>query len=152
MLFVLLTNLFLYYQTISSIHYVSSLVETTKHKDRGKTDLFLYLRIFCVLCFSWIFGVVTVFIRDNNSILMKVIVFCFVIFNGLQGIFLFWVFTANRRVLGLYRTMFKKLSNRMELKREERARLAIKAKMQSGRFVTTVSPHQREAVIWLFVR
>ena len=47
----------------SSINYVSSVVESVKHKDRGKSDLVIYIRIFCVLGFTWIFGVFSFFFK-----------------------------------------------------------------------------------------
>ena len=83
MLFVVLSNSVLYVLTVISINYVSSVVESVKHKDRGKSDLFIYIRIFSVLGFTWIFGIVAFFFQEDSP-LKRVIIFLFVIFSGIQ--------------------------------------------------------------------
>ena len=45
MLGVVLSNTVLYILTVLSINYVSSVVESAKHKDRGRADLFIYIRL-----------------------------------------------------------------------------------------------------------
>jgi G protein-coupled receptor Mth (Methuselah protein) len=84
MLYVILTNAVLYVLTILSINYVSSVVESEKHRHRGRSDLVIYVRIFSVLGFTWIFGVITFFFHDEESLALRIVVFLFVIFNSLQ--------------------------------------------------------------------
>ena len=118
MLFVILTNLVFYILTILSINYVSSVVESEKHRHRGRSDLFIYVRIFSVLGFTWIFGVITFFFHNDESLALRVVIFLFVIFNSLQGLFLFSVFMANGRVVGLYQQLVRRLANSRQLRRE----------------------------------
>jgi hypothetical protein len=108
MLFVILTNAVLYVLTIISINYVSSVVESEKHRHRGRSDLVIYIRIFSVLGFTWVFGVVSFFFHDEESAALRVVIFLFVIFNSLQGLFLFSVFMANGRVIGLYQGLIQR--------------------------------------------
>ncbi|XP_023338013.1 uncharacterized protein LOC111708774 isoform X2 [Eurytemora carolleeae] len=130
MLFVVLTNSVLYVLTVISINYVSSVVESVKHKDRGKSDLFIYIRIFSVLGFTWIFGIIAFFFQEE-CVLKRIIVFLFVIFNGVQGVFLFVVFTANVRVYNLYIQLFHRIKDRFSLEREVRER--VKSQIQRNR-------------------
>jgi hypothetical protein len=118
MLFVILTNMVFYILTIISINYVSSVVESEKHRHRGRSDLLIYVRIFSVLGFTWIFGVVTFFFHNDESIALRIVIFLFVIFNSLQGLFLFSVFMMNGRVMGLYQQFFQQLANRRQIKKE----------------------------------
>ena len=37
-------------------------------KHRGRRDFFIYLRMFSVLSFNWIFGILTLAIPDNGDI------------------------------------------------------------------------------------
>ena len=129
MLFVTLSNLILYVLTIASIHYVSTVVESTKHKDRGKDDLYIYVKIFCALGFTWIFGILPTVV---DGPLEEVFVLCFVVFQSLQGVLLFSVFTANCRVWGLYRNLFGRMKNRWTFMREEKSRLAARSVIRAN--------------------
>ena len=69
------------------------------------------LRIFCILGFTWFFGLVTIFIPPDEPgsfcyTLETILVYLHVIFNGLQGVFIFSVFTTNQRVFGLYKGLW----------------------------------------------
>ena len=128
MLYVASSNIILYLLTISSINYVSSITNSVTHRDRGRSDLFIYLRIFAVLGITWIFGILVLFTPDGSTI-EKVLILCFVITDSLQGFFLFWVFTFNRRVLEMYKRMFAKLRENYQLHREVEARMKSKAKL-----------------------
>ena len=113
---VIVSNGILFIKTIFSIRYVSKKVQGSKHGERGKSDLILYVRIFSILGFTWIFGLLPILIPDDvsNGIddLSVVSMFLFVIFNGMQGTFIFFVFTANKRVLKLYQNRFETLRKR----------------------------------------
>ena len=108
-----------------SIQYVSKLVKTAtasgadvssggsalsrRHNGNGKTDLVLYVRIFSILGFTWVFGLLTILLPSDGDkgsweyTVERILVLCYVIFNGLQGFYIFLVFTANRRVFNLYK-------------------------------------------------
>ena len=64
------------------------------HRDRGRSDLFIYLRIFVILGITWIFGILVLFAPDGSTI-EEVLILCYVITDSLQGFFLFWIFTFN---------------------------------------------------------
>ena len=136
MLYVSVSNIAFYLLTVASINYVSSLTESSRNRERGRSDLFIYLRIFVVLGITWIFGIIVKFTTDG-SIAEKVIILCFVITDSLQGFFLFWIFTFNQRVFSLYKRLFVRMKNRASEKREEQKRLSLKASMIKERCVET---------------
>ena len=53
------------------------------HRDRGRSDLFIYLRIFVVLGITWIFGILVLFAKDGSDI-EKVLILCYVVTDSLQ--------------------------------------------------------------------
>ena len=128
MLYVSVTNIAFYLLTVSSINYVSSVTESSRNRERGRSDLFIYLRIFVVLGITWVFGILVKFTKDGSDV-EKVIILCFVITDSLQGFFLFCIFTFNQRVFALYKQLFKKMKDRASEKREEQKRLSLRASM-----------------------
>ena len=55
---VIVTNVVLYVMTVASINHVATGVGP-RQRHNGKKDLMLYVRIFCVLGFTWMFGLLT---------------------------------------------------------------------------------------------
>ena len=53
---VIVTNIVLYTMTVASINHVAT---TAPRRHNGRKDLMLYVRIFCVLGFTWMFGLLT---------------------------------------------------------------------------------------------
>merc|ERR1719239_790507 len=98
MLFVCVANIILYVLTVSSIDYVSSVTQSNKHGDRGRSDLFIYIRIFIILGITWVFGIIGIMGTREDTNTKRAIVMCYVVTDSLQGFFLFWIFTFNRRV------------------------------------------------------
>ena len=141
MLYVCCTNVIFFLLTISSINYVSSITESSSQKERGRSDLFIYLRIFLILGITWIFGILVMFTPDGSLIekdcistihhlvidSLQVIILCFVVTDSLQGFILFWIFTFNKRVFDLYRNLLQRLRARSEARQEERERLRRRA-------------------------
>ena len=62
---VIVTNIVLYTLTVASIKNVSSSVPGRRHN--AKKDLMLYVRIFCVLGFTWMFGLLTLLVPLRNN-------------------------------------------------------------------------------------
>ena len=98
------------------------------HRDRGRSDLFIYLRIFVILGITWIFGILVLFAPDGSTI-EEVLILCYVITDSLQGFFLFWIFTFNRRVLQMYVRFIARIKQNYHVKREVEARMKCKAKI-----------------------
>ena len=118
-------SIVLYVKTILSINHVSKLVRNRLHIKRTKRDVMLYIRIFCILGFTWLFGLLTVFIPNGGGeSVEKILVYFHVIFNGLQGVFIFSVFTTNKRVYNLYKKALSECKHKTKrclrkLKREK---------------------------------
>ena len=125
MIYVSITNIIFYLLTVSSINYVSSVTQSNRNGDRGRSDLFIYLRIFIILGITWVFGILSRFTKSGSDG-EKVLILCFVITDSLQGFFLFWVFTFNQRVFGLYRNFSKKMKNAAVVRKEEQKRLSLR--------------------------
>lgn len=114
---VVLTNGIMYVKTISSIRYVAKKMKSNgvpTQKNRGRKDFFIYLRMFTILSFNWIFGILTWSIPENSpEYLMRIqdiFVGIFVVLTGANGIFICFIFTLNKRVFGLYFKAMKKYS------------------------------------------
>lgn len=81
-------------------------------KSRGQKDFFIYLKMFSLLSFNWIFGIVTWFIPHGDEApewclkLKDIFIFLFVLFTAANGIFICCIFTFNRRIWGLYKKCF----------------------------------------------
>ena len=61
---VIATNIVLYAMTVASISHVSNSVPGQRHNARK--DLMLYVRIFCVLGFTWMFGLLTLLVDGSG--------------------------------------------------------------------------------------
>jgi len=87
--------------------------------------LVLYVRLFAILGFTWVFGLATVLVPNEDEegswkySLEQVLIYLYVIFSGLQGFFIFVVFTANKRVFGLYKNLLFKLCCKRKMKRKQ---------------------------------
>ena len=42
-------------------------IEGSTQKHRGRKDFFIYLKMFSILSFNWIFGILTLIIPDDND-------------------------------------------------------------------------------------
>ena len=134
MLFVCISNSILYGLTVTSINYVSSLTQSdNKHGDRGRSDLFIYIRIFVILGITWVFGIIGIMGKKDETPTKRAVVMCFVVTDSLQGFFLFWVFTFNKRVQGLYCRLLARLGASLAHRMEERERLNLRASMMRER-------------------
>ena len=92
----------------------STIRSYTNQRNRGRKDFFIYLRIFGILSFNWIFGILTWSIPEDSSVqllkLQEVFVGIFVVLTGANGILICFIFTLNGRVLSLYGTKLKEYS------------------------------------------
>lgn len=121
---VLFTNSIMYARTILSIRYVAKKLKTdggaSSQKNRGRTDFFIYIRMFFILSFTWIFGILTLAIpEDTQEVwlmkLQQIFVFLFVIFTGANGTVICLIFTMNRRILGLHKKLLGRYLQRSNL-------------------------------------
>ena len=110
MLYVSVSNIDFYLLTVASINYVSSLTKSSRNRERGRSDLIIYLRIFVVLGITWFFLIIVKFTTDGSNA-EKVIILCFVIADSLQGFFLFWIISFNQRVFSFNKRLFVRMKN-----------------------------------------
>ena len=71
-------------------------------------DVKIYAKMFCILSFNWIFGLLTPLLPDNSEHtwvekLQNIIVFLFVILTAANGVVICFIFTFNERIFGLYK-------------------------------------------------
>ena len=99
---VLLTaNLIFYILTVHSICMASKATKLVQNKSENIRVL-LYIKLSAIMGLTWIFG----FIATSTQ--SEVMWYLFIVFNSLQGLFIFLAFVCNRRVLGLLREKFCK--------------------------------------------
>ena len=99
---VLLTaNLIFYILTVYSICMASKAKELVQSKS-GNIQVLLYIKLSAIMGLTWIFGFIA------TSAQSEVMWYLFIVFNSLQGLFIFLAFVCNRRVMGLLREKFCK--------------------------------------------
>ncbi|XP_076315268.1 uncharacterized protein LOC143227843 [Tachypleus tridentatus] len=102
---VMISNLCFYILTISSVLVVQRKIKFSRQQARGKSDVILYARMATVMGFTWIFGFAAALI-PNEGLSRKILVYLFLVFNCLQGLFIFFAFVCNRRIARLLQNMF----------------------------------------------
>ncbi|GFT64065.1 adhesion G protein-coupled receptor L3 [Nephila pilipes] len=111
---IMCVNFTFYILTICSIRNVKhiSYLSNQKNNQRGKSDVFLYARMASVVGLTWTLAFVAAYTREDR-LTGKILTYLFLIFNTLQGVFIFCVFVCNRRVFGLYRDAIRKSVSKM---------------------------------------
>ena len=124
MIVILLSNTVMFARTIICIRASTRATKSSVRKSSlnhmtGKDDVMLYIRMSTVMGFTWVFGlassVVSAFAAPpsrTTCIILHLLGMLFIVFNCSQGIFIFFAFVFNRRVLGLYRGLFSKLKRK----------------------------------------
>lgn len=109
---IILINAIFYFMTIYNIRQWK-----TKHKkthlrriSRGKVasddDVKFYIQMAFIMGFTWICGFFSSSYQDDKKIIIyEVLVFFFIISNGLIGIFIFFVFIFRKDVIKLYKNL-----------------------------------------------
>lgn len=126
MILILLSNAVMFTRTIICIRASTRATKSSVRKSSlnhmaGKDDVMLYIRMSTVMGFTWVFGlassVVSAFASPpsrTTCIILHLLGMLFIVFNCSQGIFIFFAFVFNRRVLGLYRELISKLRTKKE--------------------------------------
>ncbi|XP_019637887.1 PREDICTED: uncharacterized protein LOC109480165 [Branchiostoma belcheri] len=90
---------------VNAILFIITVISITRTRSvQGKNarqNVKVYVRLSTVMGFTWIFGFLAVVV--NARIITEILWFLFIIFNCLQGVFLFIAFVCNTRVLNLYK-------------------------------------------------
>jgi len=92
----------------------SSIRKTSLNHVTGKDDVMLYVRMSTVMGFTWVFGLASSFVSsfarasETVCIVLHTLGILFIVFNCSQGIFIFFAFVFNRRILGLYKAKFSR--------------------------------------------
>ncbi|GAB1609296.1 uncharacterized protein LOC115229438 [Argonauta hians] len=113
---IILSNVVMFIRTIYCIRRnLKTIHLNINHPVSGRHDVILYVRMSVVMGFTWVLGFASSGISgganpsDNICLLLNILGILFVIFNCSQGIFICSVFVLNRRVFGLYKTLWAKL-------------------------------------------
>ncbi|GFW17503.1 g-protein coupled receptor Mth2 [Trichonephila clavipes] len=111
---IMFVNFAFYILTIWSIRSVKHVLYLSNQKSnqRGKSDVFLYARMASVIGLTWTLAFFAAYTREDR-LTGKILSYLFIIFNTLQGLFIFCVFVCNRRVFNLYRDAIRKSINKI---------------------------------------
>ena len=124
MMLILLGNFVMFTRTIICIRASTKVTKTSVRRSSlshmtGHDDVMLYVRMSTVMGFTWIFalasGMVSAFSASASRticITLHLLQILFIIFNCSQGIFIFFAFVCNRRVLALYKGLWLQIKNR----------------------------------------
>ena len=97
----LVTNSVLFLITVVSLRRTMKIAQRATNKKDVNKQIKICLKLSSIMGFSWLFG----FLASWPPLWFMA--FPFIILNTLQGLFLFWAFVANRRVLGMYKARFR---------------------------------------------
>lgn len=121
MILILLSNFVMFTRTIICIRASTRMTQTSVRRSSmshmaGHDDVMLYIRMSTVMGFTWVFGlassIVSPFVGEPSKticIVLHLFQILFIIFNCSQGLFIFFAFIFNRRVLSLYRGLVYRL-------------------------------------------
>lgn len=114
-LIIFLVNCFLFARTILSIRRTAQLAKLSTRRSSvrnltGRSDVILYVKMATVMGFTWVFGlassIISAVVDEPTSevcMVLHVLGILFPIMNCSQGLFIFFVYVFNRRVLRLYK-------------------------------------------------
>ncbi len=103
LLIMLMVNAFFFVRCVAGLCAAIRVANKAKNSSSSKaktSSLLLYVRICSVMGFTWVFAVAFGFIQT------AVLLYLHIICNGLQGVFIFTCFCANRRVWHMYKQKF----------------------------------------------
>ncbi|XP_070533343.1 uncharacterized protein [Ptychodera flava] len=106
---IIFANLVMYLRTIHGIWSTSKIAQKVTKKSEAenlKTQLLLYLKLTTIMGFTWIFGFIAAFTG------IQAFWYLFIVFNTLQGVFIFFAFTLNRRIIRMWRRRLSKHGRR----------------------------------------
>ncbi|XP_014787680.1 uncharacterized protein LOC106881692 [Octopus bimaculoides] len=113
---IVLTNVVMFIRTIYCIRRnLKTINLRLNHPVSGRHDVILYVKMSVVMGFTWVLGFASSGISsgaqptESICLLLNIIGILFVIFNCSQGIFICSVFVLNKRVFGLYQSLWAKL-------------------------------------------
>ncbi|XP_054711060.1 uncharacterized protein LOC129220656 [Uloborus diversus] len=110
---------------------------------KGKSEVFLYSRMALVIGLTWATAFAAAYVREEK-LTGQILTYCFIIFNTLQGVFIFCVFVCNRTVFELYRKTFRQLAKRINCGTNSTSALSklanvMKRTVSSDTVVSTIS-------------
>ena len=125
-LLIFLMNCVFFSRTIASIQKTNRLARhsgagrtSSNNSSRqlsGRNDVILYIKMASVMGFTWVFGLASSVISSVTQepseaicYVLHVLGVLFPILNSSQGLFIFFAFVFNRRVLALYKSLAYKL-------------------------------------------
>ena len=92
-----LVSMGLFITTVLSLRQTMKIAQRATKTNDNTTHFKIYVRLCSIMGFTWIFG----FLANWKPLWFMT--FPFIIFNTLQGVFIFGSFVTNRRILVLYR-------------------------------------------------
>ncbi|GFR93482.1 G-protein coupled receptor 64-like [Elysia marginata] len=96
-------NLAIFILTLAAFRRMSALEKVARHETR--CHLLIYLKLSTLTGINWLPCTVAAFVSS------PVVWYSFLIFCGLQGLYVFLSFVCNKRVLGLYKQLFTSREN-----------------------------------------
>ncbi|XP_060582870.1 uncharacterized protein LOC132739226 [Ruditapes philippinarum] len=124
MILILLGNTVMFIKTIICIRASTGAArlsvrrQSLKRHMTGRDDVMLYVRMSTVMGFTWVFGLASSVISafggptsQTICIILHLLGILFIVFNCSQGIFIFFAFLFNRRILAMYKGLLERLKS-----------------------------------------
>ncbi|CAM1323547.1 Uncharacterised protein g8424 [Pycnogonum litorale] len=97
---VIVINSIFFTLIIRSMRKLRKQIRRQLNQVRGHSYWLLYVRKSTVVGFTWIFAFLAAYVH-HPKILGEIFLYCFIVFNTLQGVFIFCAFVMTKRVLKL---------------------------------------------------
>lgn len=105
---IIAVNIILFSFTVRAIAKIHKMIRLKSDQKQKQNDAFLYLRMATVMGFTWILAFLAAW-YPKTRVAGQILAYLFIIFNTLQGLFIFFGFICNKRVLQYYKGRIKKL-------------------------------------------
>jgi len=106
----ILANIVLYVVVIVHIERTRLKRQPSTSTSDNRSLISAYMKMSTITGMTWIFGFVFMFTEQRWAEYM------FVLLNATQGVFIFIAFIANKRVLGLYKELIKRMRKNVKIK------------------------------------
>ncbi|XP_067126632.1 uncharacterized protein [Centruroides vittatus] len=108
---IVVVNILLFSFTVRAIKAVQKMIRSKSDRKQKQNDAFLYLRMATVMGFTWILAFLAAW-YPRDKLLGEILAYLFIIFNTLQGLFIFFGFVCNKRILRFYKDKITSLELR----------------------------------------
>lgn len=121
---IIIVNAVLFFLTIYNIRQMKSkqkknqIRRFSRVKIPGDKDVKFYVQMAFLMGFTWIIGFFLTTFSSENVVILKILVYLFILSNASIGVFIFFVFIFKKETLILYKILTKRIFKRFQKNKE----------------------------------